>query len=490
MKVSTLLLALPVSFVLFACSSSPSTPPKPLSDQRQINEAVWQAAEESNVIPRSVLRDDDKVFLALRLQGLGDKASGEVYLQADCVNGGVDWVYADVVDKTSSPVKEERRYTDGGAFYSPPAALSESVAGAVHRLDSVKKACERTPSWREIAYNKKNETQLLLEVSSLQTQGDGSVLFWAAVDYPYLAFIRQHKAPYARRAGFYQVDCQEQTFSLLHVYYLNQQHTVTDGGMQVRPPVLNIQQATGDSATMLATVCGGGDELSQSLLPPEQRGKRLPNFSALPDVHAGVADQLTQLKRIPPKQSISSLRVEGTRSSLTGSAAARLNRPVFFQQEVFIETTQIPGVYYVTWQEGNDRTEQMSFLGMIPASQMLYSAEEQNVFQIDRLEMRGDWEKMPVNSQLAYKQRARITDIVTNQSNRESEVICRVAREGSADNLHQQFQGKAKELKCHTVGGKIDEISTYYCLEDYGFCLLLGSRSGKYVLNSRVTEVR
>jgi len=488
MKTTPLFAILSISSVLFACST-PTVPPTPSSDRGQIDRAVRQAAEKNNVIEESILREGEKVYLALRKLDSEGKLSAELYLRADCANMGVDWLYSDMLNRKVSPVREERLYADGTSRYSPPLALSGSTAEAVNRLGAVKEACARKPSWREIAYNKKNETQLLLEVSSLKGQADGSVRFWAAVDYPYLAYIRHYKAPYARRAGLYQVDCQKGSYSLLHVYYLNQQQMVTDGGMQMHPPVLSIPQATGDSATMLSTVCGGED-LTQSLLPPEPRGKRLPNFSVLPELHENIAAQLRQFNRAPPRQPISAIRVEGTRSSLSSSAAARLNKPVFFQQEILIEQTSIPGVFYVTWQEGDDRTEQMSYLGMAPVTQMLYSAEEQNVFQVDKLEFRGDWDKMPVYSQLGYWRRARVTDIVTNQSNRESEIICKVAREVSADGLHQQFRGKAKELKCHIVGGKIDEISTHYCLEDYGFCFLLRSTSPKYILNSRVTEVR
>ncbi|MCL1861038.1 MAG: hypothetical protein FWG52_05820 [Proteobacteria bacterium] len=487
MKASGLFVVLSVSSALFGCSSS-SIPPAVSIDQKQIDQVVRQAAEENNVVEESVLRDGGKVSLAVRFLN-GDKAAGELYLRADCANGRADWVYGDILDKKASPVRKERRYANGTALYSPPLALSESAASAVHRLDAVKKACERAPSWREIAYNRKNETQLLLDVSSLQTQADGSVRFWAAVDYPYLAYIRLYKAPYARRAGFYKVDCQGQSYSLLHVYYLDQQQTITDGGMQNRPPVLSIPQSTGDSATLLSAICSR-ENLSQTLLPPEARGKRLPNFSALPEPDANVSTQLAQRSAAPPRQTLKALRIEGTRSFLSGSAAARLNKPSFFQQEILIEPTSIPGVFHVTSQEGDNRTEQVSFLGMIPISQMLYSAEEQNVFQVDRLELRGDWEKMPVYGQLGYWQRVRITDLMTNQSNRESEVICRVARDVSAGDLHSRLQGRAKELKCHVVGGKIDEISTYYYLEDYGFAFPLGSASTKYSLDSHVTEVR
>jgi hypothetical protein len=487
MKASGLFVVLFVSSALFGCGSSSLSPAASI-DQKQIDHAVRQAAEANNVVGESVLRDGGKVSLAVRLQD-GDKAAGELYLRVDCASGRVDWVYGDILDRKASPSRKERRYASGTSLYSQPLALSESTASAIHRLNAVKKACERTPSWREIAYNRKNETQLLLEISSLQTQADGSVRFWAAVDYPYLAHIRQYKAPYARRAGFYQVDCQKQSYSLLHVYYLDQQQTITDGGMQSRPPVLSIPQATGDSATLLSAICSQ-ENLSQTLLPPEPRGKRLPNFSALPDPDANIATQLAQRRVAPPRQVLKTLRVEGTRSFLSGSAAARLNKPSFFQQEIFVEPTSIPGVFHVTSQEGDNRTEQMSFLGMIPISQMLYSAEEQNVCQVDRLELRGDWEKMPVYGQLGYWQRVRITDLMTNQSNRESEVICKVAREISARELHSQLQGKAKELKCHVVGGKIDEISTFYYLEDYGFSFALGSASTKYSLDSHVTEVR
>jgi len=493
MKTLNLFAIVSISSALFACSS-PSLPPKPLDDHGQIDRAVRQAAENSKVIEESVLRSDGSVYLALRLAESGDKTAGEMYLRADCAKESADWIYADILDRKASPPIKERRYGNGTSLYSSPLALSESAARAVRQLDAVKNACGRTPSWREVAYNKKNDTQLLLEVSSLQTRSDGSVRFWAAVDYPSLAYIRLYKAPYARRAGFYQADCQKESYSLLHVYYLDQQQTITDGGMQVRPPVLSIPQATGDSATLLSTICGQ-ENLSQALLPPEPRGKSLPNFSALPDPDARIAAKLEKLGRMPPWRKISAMRIEGARTSLTGSAAARLNKSGFFRQEILIEKTSTPGVFYVTYQEGDDRTEQMSFLGMIPLSQMLYSAEEQSVFQVDRLELRGDWTKMPVDIQygqlgLGYTQRMRETNLMTNQSVRESEVICKVARELSAGELHPQLQGMAKELRCRVVGGKIDEISNYYYLEDYGFGFLLGNTSPKYTQNARITEVR
>jgi len=488
MKVSRLLVVFSACSVLFACASS-SFPPTPSADQKQVDGVVREAVEDGQLIEESVLRDGQKVTLAVRWLESGDKLLGELHLRADCSNGRAEWIYADLLDRKTAPFKKERRYADGTSLYSSPLALGESAAKAVHQLSAVKKACERTPSWREVAYNKKNETQLLLEISSLQTQADGSVRFWAAVDYPYLAYIRLYKAPYARRAGLYQVDCRKQTYSLLYVYYLDQQQTPTDGGMQTRPSIQVVAQATGDSATLLSTVCSQ-ENLAQTLVPPEARGKRLPNFSTLPEPDANVGAQLAKRKHIAPRRAIKAIRFEGNRLSLSGSAAANLNKSAVFQQEILIEPASIPGVFYLVQQEGNNRTEQMSFLGMIPISQMLYSVEEQNVFQVDKLELRGDWDKMPEGSQLGYWQRVRMTDLMTNQSNRESEVICKVARDLMAGELNSQLHGQAKELRCHVVGAKIDEISTYYYLEDYGFGFLLGSKSAKYMLNSRITEVR
>jgi hypothetical protein len=216
----------------------------------------------------------------------------------------------------------------------------------------------------------------------------------------------------------------------------------------------------------------------------------LPNFSTLPDLDANIAAQLRQLRRPPPKQPINAIRVEGTRLTLSGSAAARMNKPVLYQQETLFAPTQIPGVFHVTWQDGDDRTEQISLFGMIPVSQMLYNADEQSVFQVDRLELRGDWDTMPVYEQLGYWQRSRVTDLMTNQSNRESEVICKVIRELPASELYPQLRGQAKELKCHVVGNRVDEISSYYYLMDYGIGFLQGSTSGRYTQNSRVTEIR
>jgi hypothetical protein len=461
-----------------------SFPVKPADDLERTDRAVSAVVGKGALTEQSVLRDGDKVSFSVRD---GEEA---LHLQASCSTGSAAWIYADFAGGKPSQATSLRRYGSGTAAYSPPLALSERTAGAIRQLPGVRRACEREPAWREVVYNKRNDTQILLDVSSLEEQVDGSLHFWAAIDYPYLAYIRLFKAPYARRAGFYQVNCLRQNYSLLYVYYLDQQQTITDGGLAARPPALTFGQAPNDFAALLTTVCGKR-ELLKTLVPPEARDKRFPDFAALPEPEAGILGKLSQLGIAPARQPLSYIRVEGTKTFKSSSAAARLNsKSGSFLQEVSIEGAGAPGVFHIVQFEGGDKTEQISFLGMIPISQTFNSPDVQNASILDRLELRGDWKKMPVGGQVSYRQRTRIADIVTNQSSKEEEIICKITRDVAAEGLNPQLQGNARELKCHTVGGRDDDLSTYYYLEDYGFAFQQGVSSTKYSQNSRLTEFR
>ncbi|MDR0701060.1 MAG: hypothetical protein LBF61_01395 [Azoarcus sp.] len=472
----------PVVIAVSACSAS--LPVKPADELEQTDRAVSSALDKGEVVEQSLLRDGNKVSLSVQSD------EGLFYLQASCAAGSAAWVYADLAADKPSHATGVRRYGSGTATYSPPLALSERTADLIRQLPKVQQACEREPAWREVVYNKRSDTQILLDVTSVQDRGDGSLHFWAAIDYPYLAYIRLFKAPYARRAGFYHVDCLRQSYSLLYVHYLDQQQTVTDGGLAARPPAVNFGQAPSDFSTLLTTVCGK-KELLETLVPPETRDKQFPDFAALPALDANVVNQIAKLHFAQPKQPLSYIRVEGTKTFKSGSAAARLNsKSGSFLQEASIKGTETPGVFHIVQFESGDKTEQMSFLGMIPIGQSFNSTDIQNVSIVDRLELRGDWNKMPVNGQLSYRQRTRVADIVTNLSSKEVEVICKIIRNVSADGLNPQLQGNAKELKCHIVGDRDDELSTYYYLEDYGFAFQQGVSSTKYSQNSRLTEFR
>ncbi|MDR3214266.1 MAG: hypothetical protein LBT71_10180 [Azoarcus sp.] len=476
-----LLVVCPVLIAVSACSSS--FPVKPDDDLAQTDRAVSAFVGKGKVVEQSLLRDGDRVSLSLR-----DDKGSSVHLQVSCSSSDADWIYADL------PMKKQttgtRRYGSGTATYSPPLVLSASTAKAVRQLPEVRGACEREPAWREVVYNKRSDTQTLLDISSLENRSDGSLRFWAAVDYPYLAYIRLFKAPYARRAGFYVANCLRQNYSLLYVYYLDQQQTATDGGLTQRPPVVSFGQAPSDFSTLLTTACGK-KELLETLVPPEVRSKQFPDFANLPEPDVNIINILAKFDVSPTRSPLSYLRVEGTKTSKDSSAAARLNsKSGSFLQEASIEGTETPGVFRVVQFEDGARTEQVSFLGMIPISQTVNGSDTQSAAVTDRLELRGDWNKMPVGSQLSYRQRIRVADSVTNQSSRETEVICKVARDVAAEGLNPQLQGNARELKCHAIESRDDELFTYYYLEDHGFAFLQGVTSTKYSQNSRLTEFR
>lgn len=484
MLIPRMLAVFPAVVALSACVSS--FPEKPADEPAQTDRAVSAFVAGGKVLEQSLLRDGDRLSLAVR-DGDG---KGDVHLQVSCATGEADWIYIDLPAGKSSQTAGTRRYGGGTSAYSPPLALSPRTGEAIGRLPEARRACERVPAWREVVYNKRSDTQVLLDISSLEDLGDGSLRFWAAIDYPYLAYIRLFKAPYARRAGFYHVDCLRQSYSLLFVYYLDQRQTVTDGGLARRPPSIGFGQAPGDFSALLAAACGKR-ELLKTLVPPEARDKRFPDFAAFSDPDPGVVRQVAALGFAPARQPLGYLRVEGIKTFKSGEAAARQGgRSGSFQQEASIEGMRTPGLFRVVQFEDGGRAEQVSFLGMISLSQTFNGPDAQRASIVDRLELRGDWRKMPVGAQLGYRQRVRIADVVTNQSSKETEVICKVTRDVAADGLNSQLRGNARELKCHAVGSREDEISTYYYLEDYGFAFLQGVASPKYSQNSRLTEFR
>ena len=484
MAVLRMLSVFPVVIAVSACVSS--FPLKPADEPAQTDRAVSAFVAGGKVLEQSLLRDGDRLFLAVRDGG----GKGDVHLQLSCATGAADWIYIDLPAESASQAAGVRRYAGGTSAYSPPLALSPRTGEAIGQLPEARRACERVPAWREVVYNKRNDTQVLLDISSLEEQSDGSLRFWAAIDYPYLAYIRLFKAPYARRAGFYHVNCLRQSYSLLAVYYLDQQQTVTDGGLARQPPVVGFGQAPGDFSALLAAACGKR-ELLKTLVPPEVRDKQFPDFAALSDPDPGFVRQVAGLGFAPARQPLGYLRVEGVKTFKGGGAAARQgSRSGSFLREASVESMKTPGLFRVVQFEDGDRAEQVSFLGMIPLSQTFNGPDAQRASVVDRLELRGNWLKMPVGAQLGYRQRVRVADIVTNQSSKETEVICKVTRDVAAEGLNSQLQGNARELKCHVVGSREDEISTYYYLEDYGFAFLQGVTSSKYSQSSRITEFR
>jgi len=484
MNSSRLVSVVCTALVLSACGST--VPVKPSDDPAGIDRAVIGATHNGKVVEQSVMRDGDQVFLALNLPD----GQGDIYLRASCAASGADWIYAEIPADKAKGSPRERRYASGTSTFASPLALGAEAAATVNKLPEVRQACERAPGWREVYYNKRSDTQVLLDVTSLQKLSDGTLRFWSGVDYPYVAFIRVYKAPYARRTGLFQVDCLRQTYSLLHVYYLDQRQMVTDGGMAKRPPRLSFNQASEDNATVLTTVCEQQGDVLKSLVPPEAREKRFPDFSSIPATNPGVVSQIANLKLKAPRMALNFMRIEGIRAPRGGSVAAQLNHNGTFMQDVTIERTQTPGIFRIVRNEDGDQTEEVSFLGMIPISQSFNSAGSQNTALVDRIELRGDWAKMPVDAQLGWRERIRIVDLVTNQTTREVEVLCKVVRPLPAAELSPQLSGGAKELICHDLAASDDEISTYYYLEEYGYVYPQSSITSRFNTKTRLSQLR
>jgi hypothetical protein len=478
-----LLIVFPVSFALCACGAS--LPVKPADNPGGTDNVVMKAIARGTVVEQSVLRDADKVSLSVR------SPSGErLYLQTGCASGYADWLYADLAAGKEKRAGTNRRYSSGTALYSLPVALSAKTVAAINRLPEVQQACERTPEWREAAYDKREDTQILLDISSLQKQADGSLRFWAAVDYPYRAYIRNSRAPYSRKAGYYQIDCRRHIYSLLYTYYLDQKQTVTDGGLVGRSPILNFNQAFSEHTVLLSTVCEQVDVLT-TLPPPPVRDKQFPDFVTLSAPEAAITEQIERLKLAPPRQTLSRLRVEGTRTSKGASASLRLrDNAGAFQQDTTIERTATPGVFRIEQHDGNDTSEQLSFLGLIPVSQTFNSPLTQSTSRLEKLELRGDWNAMPVGGQLSYRQSIRVVEVFSNQSRQEVEVICKVIRVTPAQELNARLQGNAKEFRCHELDNRDDEISVFYYLEEYGYAFQIGSVSNRYAFEAHVADFR
>jgi hypothetical protein len=481
MTLSRLLFVFPVSFVLFACNSS--LPVKPADNLAGTDQAVLKAITKGSVVEPSVLRDADKVSLSVQVP------SGELHFQADCSTKRADWLYADLSAEKGA-LNTTRRYGTGTALYSLPLALRPDTVAAINRMPVVKQACERTPEWREVAYDKREDTQILLDIASLQEQADGSVRFWAAVDYPYRAYIRNSRAPYSRKAGYYQVNCKRHIYSLLYTYYLDQQQTVTDGGLVGRAAILNFSQSFSEHTILISTVCDQADILP-TLPPLTPRDKQFPDFVTLPTPDAKIIGQIEQLKIAAPKQTINRMRLEGTRTSKGMSASLRLrDNAGAFQQNFTLEPSATPGVFRIEQHDGNDTAEQMSFLGLIPLSQTLNSPLSQSTARLEKLELRGDWNTMPVGGQLSYRQISQVVEIFANQSRKEGEMICKVVGETPARELNARLQGNAKELRCHELENKDDELLVFYYLVDYGFAFQIGSVSSRYAFESHIADFR
>ncbi|MDR3213275.1 MAG: hypothetical protein LBT71_05065 [Azoarcus sp.] len=464
-----------VSVMVSACNMIPQ---RPVDNVAGMNVLVVDAATDGKIVEKSVFRSDDKVALALRIPGKWIPV-GEIYVQVSCSMANADWLYAD-------HRRYGRRYSSGGSIYSRPLTLNENSADALRKLPQVQEACERTPDWRQVAYDDKGDEQIILDVSSIAKQADGSFLFWSAFDHAWLGYDVPYKAPYGRKVEYFSVNCQENAYAQLSGYDLDQQQTVTDGRIELKAKTKNISADFNDYYVLMQAVCGPKEKLA--LLPrPQTRVKRFPDFSVLPASDAKVLSQLSSLKLTSPKIALNYLRLEGTRTFAKGEDVLLFLRGKSLPslEEIWVERTGTPNIYRTERRAGKDVTKNIEFLGMLRVSQ---TGSTHNFFT-QALELHGNWNIIPMNSQLVYKQITRHVDIVTSQSSYEAETTCDVSRELLASELNSRLLGNAKELICQN-SGKNSFIETQYYLEDYGFVVMLKRSSSWITDDVRIVDFR
>lgn len=459
------LILAPLVFALGACATQTATQKNPT---QALDKLVTDAASASNVLDNSVLRTDNEAAVALRLP------RGLVQLQVSCSSEGANWLYVDAPG---------RLYAVGQSLYREPIPLTSETARTLRSLPQVVQACARTPDWRKLAnFERRNDGHVLLDIASLQPQPDGSLKFWAAFDYPSLAYDAPYQAPYGSKVEQLQVNCDQSTYAWLTGYDLDTRERVTDGRIEVTPNARAFSSASADYLAILQAACKPHEQLT-TLARAEHRDKPVPDLENQPGVNAGVARTVASLGLGAPRKSLSYLRTEGT-ATFEGET-----KPLI--EEFWFQPSETPGLLHVKQQGTGYVSQTTSFMGMLDLSSVTRYSKAQGTSELEKLELEGNWKQLPVGEELSYRLTRKENFSIIGQTEDTQETRCKVIRELSAAELNPQLSGSAKEIHCSVVNDKYKRVDTRYFLEDYGLIFRQGdSRNEFYYSDSRIVRFR
>lgn len=455
----------PLLLALAACATQSGNGKRPTE---VLDNLVTNAASASNVVDNSVLRTDKEAALALRLP------RGMLQLQVNCSSESANWLYVD------SP---GRMYAIGQSQYREPIPLAAETARTLRTLPQVAQACIQAPDWRKLTnFGSGSDGHVLLDIASLKPQDDGSLRLWAAFDYPSLAYDAPYQAPYGSKAEQLEVNCGRSTYTWLTGYDLDPRQRVTDGRIEATPSAQPFSSASADYLAILQAACKPHEQLS-ALARAENRDKPVPDLENQPTLDAGVVRNVVSLGLKAPKQSLSYLRTEGT-STFKGET-----KPLV--EEFWFQPGGAPGLLSVKQQGTGYVSQETSFMGMLELSSVTHYSKAQGTREVEKLELEGNWQQMPVGEKLSYRVTRKENFSIIGQTRDVQETRCEIIRELSAADLNPQLSGNAKEIKCSVVDDKYKRVDTRYFLEDYGLVFRQGdSRNEFYYSDSRIVRFR
>ncbi|MDD2034514.1 MULTISPECIES: surface-adhesin E family protein [unclassified Pseudomonas] len=379
-----------------------------------------------------------------------------------------------------------RSYSSNTAQYAPATALPARYHSSLMNNRDFTQACKRLPipDWRQVAKGE-GERWLLLDNSSLQKNGK-QVQFWMAYDEPKTRLNPISNAPFTQIREQYTMDCAARNAKLLARYYLNSNNEVTDGKVEMFPEAKVIAAADEDQLKVFELVCSATTSIA-GLPALKSRTKAPVAADALPDINPGVLKSIEQLHMPPPAKTLTYIELAGTGSNAEKSWPERT--------EYFLSTDPATQQLNIVHKSEYLNGRQINWRGLIRLSGREQATRSENTVVVNSLSFRGDWQHMPVGSQLSYTQRGSITsDLLGTMGDEPKTVDCTVDSEGPAKRLNPGLSGNAKALSCHRQQRPSTTpvpLEHYYYLVDYGFFYHASTDKKDFMsINMRVQSVK
>lgn len=356
-----------------------------------------------------------------------------------------------------------RSYANNSGHYAPPTALPERYHATLMNNREFTQACKNLPApdWRQVMKGDA-ERWLLLDNSSVRKSGK-QVQFWMAYDEPQTRLNPLSRSPFTQTREQYTLDCAARNVTLLARYYLNANNEVTDGKIEMFPEAKAMTAADQDQLKVFELVCNAPTTIA-TLPTFKSRTKAPIAADALPDINPGVLRSIEQLHMPAPVKTLTYIELAGTASHAQESWPERT--------EYFLSTDPVTKQLSIVHKSENLNGRQINWRGLIRLSGTEQATRSENTEVVNSLSFRGDWQRMPVGSQLGFTRQGSLTsNLIGTLGNEPKTFDCTVDSEGPAKRLNPALSGNAKALSCREQrpSSTVVPLKHYYYLVDYGF---------------------
>ncbi|MBC3377132.1 hypothetical protein HU762_24635 [Pseudomonas sp. SWRI92] len=218
-------------------------------------------------------------------------------------------------------------------------------------------------------------------------------------------------------------------------------------------------------AFMALAACASQPTHTRPVNAPVLKFRAVPvTADGLPVINPDVLKSIEQLNMPAPVKTLTYIELAGTVSFPKESRPERT--------EYFLSTDPTTRQLRMIHKSEHLNGSKISWRGLLTLSGLEQADLSRNTAVIDSLSFRGDWQHMPVGSQLGFTRQGSNTSNIIGTLGTEPKVVnCRIDRELPAKQLNPALSGQAKAMSCQEQRPSTSPVpfDHYFYLVDYGF---------------------